>query len=227
MSDAFTTWELGVLDKISAPHSNNALNALYAWAQAESAPFDVMHINNPLNTTWTMPGATPWNTLGSGGHVWIYASIEDGIAATALTLLQPNFYPTILAHLRAGDPYTSWTGEACVELQRWGTGCGWTGKTFGPAPGALGVDDLTPQQEAWLVDVHSALGRVEKALGTAAGATDPNYVIPNYLGWTRDETSRETAILAALADLKAHPAAVADPSVLAIVQRIESALKQA
>jgi hypothetical protein len=34
-------------------------------------------------------------------------------------------------------------------------------------------------------------------------------------------------VLAAIADLKAHPAAIADPSVLAIVTRIENALKAA
>jgi hypothetical protein len=34
-------------------------------------------------------------------------------------------------------------------------------------------------------------------------------------------------VLAAIADLKAHPAAIADPAVLAIVTRIETALRSA
>lgn len=76
--------------------------------------------------------------------------------------------------------------------------------------------ELTPQQEAWLVDVHSALARVETALGTAPGASDPNYVIPNFLGWTRD-------VSAALADLKAHPAA-ADPALLALITQLQTAI---
>lgn len=50
---------------------------------------------NPLDTTLFLPGASAYNSFGAGGkeHVWNYLNAEQGIAATALTLLQPNMEP--------------------------------------------------------------------------------------------------------------------------------------
>jgi|SRR5579859_4233475 len=101
---------------------------------------------------------------------------------------------------------------------------------FGAGGGSLGgfLMALSDADQEWVkqlvAETHQAVGRLEHALGTV----DPSGAVqaPDYLGWSRDETAREQAILAALADLKAHPAA-ADPAVLAIATRIETALKAA
>jgi len=95
---------------------------------------------------------------------------------------------------------------------------------FGAGSGTLGgfLAALTDADQAWIkqliAETHEAMGRVEHALGTVDASG--NIQTPGYLGWSRDETARETAILAAIADLKAHPATQADPALMAIVQQI-------
>lgn len=129
----YSQWVLGVLQGIAAPANATTLDALWAWSGAESLPRDRMSICNPLDTTWSMPGAIAFNTLPSGAHVWQYASVQDGITATVATLLQPGYYPTILSHLRNSVPRAAW-GDCAVELGRWGTGAGWLRTDYGPFP---------------------------------------------------------------------------------------------
>jgi hypothetical protein len=134
------TWAVGVLKGIGAPLGTANADTTWAWSNAESGA-DVMRWNNPLNTSWYLPGAIAMNSI----PVWKYATVQDGIDATVLTLLGgprwpdpfPQYYPTILAHLRNSVPRGQWT-DACPELGLWGTGCGWLQSTYGPVPGNLG-----------------------------------------------------------------------------------------
>lgn len=50
---------------------------------------------NPLDTTLSCPGATPYNSFGDHGseHVWNYARAQDGVNSTVLTMMQPNMAP--------------------------------------------------------------------------------------------------------------------------------------
>lgn len=130
MSDTFTVWKSGVLSQIGAPDNATNTDTLWAWSSAEGG---IGH-NNPLNTTFYMPGATPWNTLSGNLHVWIYASITDGITATVSTLLNGD-YPLIVSHFQNSEPRQQWS-DACGELGTWGTGCGWISNNYGAAPGA-------------------------------------------------------------------------------------------
>lgn len=169
-----------MLAGIGAPDDATNTDTLWAWSSAEGG----LGHNNPLNTTYPMANATPWNTLSNGFHVWVYATIEDGINATVYTLLNGR-YPTIVSHLRNSIPRQQW-GDACGELGVWGTGCGWINTFYGPAPGQE-ANDLTPQEDQWLAEVHAAVGRLELALGTATGPGQLNPNPPNYLGFINNE----------------------------------------
>lgn len=56
---------------------------------------------NLIDSTLSAPGATPYNTLSGGGHVFDYPSAAVGVAANVATLEEPQFAPLTNA-LRAG-----------------------------------------------------------------------------------------------------------------------------
>lgn len=172
---AWEVWATGVLKGIAAPVSTQNADSLWAWSNAETAPFPMMHINNPLDTTLFMPGATPWNTFGDNRHVWIYKTVQDGITATVDTLLQPGFYSTILAHLRKSVPRAQW-GDACPDLGRWGTGCGWLHSTFGPVPGNLGDDMFTDRDRELLVALVGSFLQIREG-GSLALKTELDQIV--------------------------------------------------
>jgi hypothetical protein len=224
------TWAVGVLEAIGAPVDATNAETLWAWSNKESGA-DVMRWNNPLNTTQWLRGSVDMNSVG----VKKYGSVADGILATQVTL-KNGYYPVILANLRGSVPRASWS-NACPNLGTWGTGCNWLQATYGPVPGNLG-DDMFD-------DTDRAYARDEAARVAALAAGDHSFTahdgtvvpIPVSLGDILAAVKAIAApppakvdltpVLAAIADLKAHPAAVADPAVLAIVTKIENALKAA
>jgi hypothetical protein len=146
---AWEEWASGVLNGLGAPESTAAVDALWAWSNAETAPYDLMRWNNPLDTTERWTGSSSANSAG----VQRYLTVQDGAAATVATLLN-GYYPVIVAHLVGGVPRQQW-GDACTELSRWGTGCGWLAFTYGPAPSDIG-GDMTPEEHGWLSAVFMA-----------------------------------------------------------------------
>lgn len=160
---SFGTWYVGVMNGIGAPINEVTLDVCWTWARRESEPYDPMHINNPLDSTWGMPGASPWNSFGDGEHVWIYADVQDGITATVLTLLDGR-YPIILDHLRRSVPRTQWQ-DACAELGTWGTGCDWlTTTVFGAAPGGTLPPEVTQTEFDALVAANPMLANLHGQL---------------------------------------------------------------
>ncbi len=129
---AWEDWAAGVLEGLGAAMSSEAVDGLWAWSNAETAPYDLMRWNNPLDTTKRWPGSVSANSVG----VQSYATIQDGVGAT-LAALQNGYYPTIVAHLRNGVPRQQW-GDASTELSRWGTGCNWIGAAYGTPPSGIG-----------------------------------------------------------------------------------------
>lgn len=152
---AWVDWATEVLHGISATLTQANLDSLWGWSNAESGS-DVMRWNNPLNTTQPWPGATNANSVG----VKIYPSEVDGAQATVVTLLNGN-YPTVVAHLQSSVPRGEW-GDACGQLRKWGTGCGWLNTNYGAAPGAAEVD-MTPDQDAKLTAIYNFLSNPEFA----------------------------------------------------------------
>lgn len=113
-------WAPHLLAVIGGHSDAEKLRFLDSWTQAEggSASF------NPLNTTFPLPGATDYNSVGVKNYprpVW-------GVCATALTLTNPASgpltYPKILGHLQSATG--AYTAEQIVadcgeELRHWGT----------------------------------------------------------------------------------------------------------
>lgn len=100
-----------ILAGVGAPVTDNNLNFLYGWRQAEGghAAF------NPFNTTQKATGATAYNSVG----VKNYTSEEQGIAATIKTLKNGR-YEVILSAMRA-DSVPEVTAEALIASP-WGKG---------------------------------------------------------------------------------------------------------
>lgn len=146
-------WASGVLGGVGAPVDANNVDTLWGWSNAESGT-DVMRWNNPLNTTQPWPGAQNMNSVG----VKRYASINDGVLATVATL-DNGYYPTILANLRSSRPRAQW-GNACGELGKWGTGCGWLTSVYGAAPGDILAADMTPEESNQLATVFAVVSQL-------------------------------------------------------------------
>ena len=141
-------WASGVLTGLGASVSTAAVDALWAWSNAETAPYDLMRWNNPINTTERWPGSTSANAAG----VQRFPTVQDGVGATVATL-KNGYYPIVVSHLVDGVPREQW-GDACTELGRWGTGCRWIGSTYGPAPTEIG-GDMTSEEHSWLQAVFN------------------------------------------------------------------------
>jgi hypothetical protein len=107
-------WAGRFLKAIGAPVSQNNLVAMVAWQSAEGT----MASWNPLATTYSMPGATAFNSVG----VRNYTSLEQGIQAIVFTLQSPGHgYENILADLRASaDPAVT---AGAINASDWCSGC--------------------------------------------------------------------------------------------------------
>lgn len=132
----FSGWEAQTLEAIGAPVTVANVYFLDAWQAQEGGSA----ANNPLNTTWDMSsaGATPYNTLGGGGHVWNYADPSQGVDATAKTL-QGGYYPAIVAALKSGNPFQGDLSAIASEMNTWGTGSSWLSKAASSAIGSLSI----------------------------------------------------------------------------------------
>ena len=107
-------WAAKFLRALGAPVTRNNLVVMVAWQSAEGT----MASWNPLATTYPMPGATDFNSVG----VKNYTSLVQGIKAIILTLGSPNYgYEAVMADLRASaDPVV--TAEA-INASSWCHGC--------------------------------------------------------------------------------------------------------
>lgn len=98
------------------PISQQNVQAIVGWENAEGGHFHNDAKYNPLNTTQPEPGA---GNTGSQGNIKVYTSWRQGLQATLQTLNNGN-YPGILAALTKGDSAAA-VGQAIVASP-WGTG---------------------------------------------------------------------------------------------------------
>ena len=135
---AFEVWCLGVIRGVGEPLTQVSVDTHWAWANAETAPYDLMRWNNPQNTTEPWAGALDSGAQPGLHDVKIYRTLQDGIDATCWTLLNEPYYGAIVANLRAGLPRQAWGvySQAAAELHAWGTGSAWLNAApyFGSAP---------------------------------------------------------------------------------------------
>lgn len=108
-------WRQKILGGVQAPVTPANLKFLDLWARAEGGTA----ANNPFNTTQSSRGATPYNTLDSGGHVWNYVSPQAGLQATIQTLNNGR-YGNIISALQQGSSAKS--SADALAASPWGTG---------------------------------------------------------------------------------------------------------
>jgi hypothetical protein len=158
-------WESEVLAGIGAPVNASTRGFLDLWHKYEggSASF------NPLNTTLYEPGATAYNTLPGGGHVYNYPTEPAGVQATVATLKGGGGrYSDVVNALVSGQPfaYTRAGGSSSPvipELRTWGT----TGfadllaKGYDPGP-TVSITDVG-------ANIGAGYGVVGGAVGDALG----------------------------------------------------------
>jgi|SRR5215472_12015353 len=107
-------WQAQILQGVGAPQTRANFNALDAWQRAEGGTA----LNNPFNTTQTMPGSTAYNQVAGTAGVQNYSTPGQGIAATINTLNNGR-YGGIIDALRAGN--NPQAVASAVGASPWGT----------------------------------------------------------------------------------------------------------
>jgi hypothetical protein len=100
-----------LLENLGAPVSEENLKFLYAWRQSEGKAGKF----NPFNTTYKMPNATDFNSVG----VKNYQTLQDGMVATIKTLKNGR-YNCIVDGLK--NDIGAANIAKCESLKTWGTG---------------------------------------------------------------------------------------------------------
>jgi peptidoglycan hydrolase CwlO-like protein len=133
MTITFDQWAAHFLDRLAVPGCQSNVVAVVAWETAEYTTATW----NPLATTYSMPGATKFNSAG----VKNYRSLNQGLDATVSTLLlgvRSYGYGDIIAGLAECSPPIV-TAEA-IRASDWCHGCA----------GGNYVTSLVPSVEAYL-----------------------------------------------------------------------------
>jgi hypothetical protein len=112
----YPQWAALFLQRIEAPVCGNNLISVVAWEQQEHTEAAW----NPLATTYAMPGATRFNSIG----VRNFRSLDQGLDATVLTLQRGwsiQGYGWIVYYLQnCADPQTS---ARAINASGWCAGC--------------------------------------------------------------------------------------------------------
>jgi hypothetical protein len=116
-STDMTTFAHHLLQSLNVPDNESNVQALIAWEQAEGG---IVH-NNPMNCTLDLPGATNWNSIG----VKTYVSLDQGLQATVMMIVDHPGYPAIYNALKDGTSSCA-VGKAVVyglnvNGEAWGT----------------------------------------------------------------------------------------------------------
>jgi len=111
---AFGKWAENFLPVLGAPTCRANLVVVVAWQAQEFTKASW----NPLATSYSMPGATKYNSHG----VRNYVSLEQGLEASRRTLaLSSHGYEAILSRLRSCSP--SMTTAEAIRDSDWCRGC--------------------------------------------------------------------------------------------------------
>lgn len=109
---AWDSFFVAVLQRLGMPVSSRNLSVLGTMARGEGMATSSF---NPLATTQPAAGAGQFNSVG----VRDYTSFDQGVEATAQTLMNGN-YPGLLAGLQQSAPPSYYTsGEAAANLRTW------------------------------------------------------------------------------------------------------------
>ena len=106
-------WIKSFLSALGAPQTAANVNSVSSWISHET-PWPPVAANNPLNTTYSLGGATNYNSVG----VKNYPDAATGLNATIATL-QSGAYSDIVSLLRSGQGLC---GHSLSGLSTWSGG---------------------------------------------------------------------------------------------------------
>jgi len=104
-----------LLDRLGFPNNQNNIVSIVAWEALEGGHWHNAAKFNPLNTSQPMPGSF---NPGFAANVQAYVSWDQGIEATAKTLLYAAYSPIREALLHSADPNIT---LAAIAVTPWGT----------------------------------------------------------------------------------------------------------
>src|ERR1700744_2378880 len=99
MSVNMKQFAVDLLHHLGAPVNHQTVSSIMGWQMAEGGA----NHNNPFNTTYDMPGASTFNSVG----VKSYKDYSDALHATVNTLLHsdPKYgYGAIVGALKSSNP---------------------------------------------------------------------------------------------------------------------------
>jgi cell wall-associated NlpC family hydrolase len=155
------TWAEALANDLGNPAPDeNTLRFINSWIRAEGTAA----MYNPLATSQTMPGSTPFNSH----NVQNFTSVEQGLEATVITL-HSNFpgYADIAEGIRTNDVERAFAG---LVASPWGTQAGDVASIFNGPDSSQPVDSAPPAAATSQRDqvIQIALGQLGKPyiLGT-------------------------------------------------------------
>lgn len=124
----FNDWLHRFYDEAGIPHTNRNARVGIAWLYTESGDPDGKSKTapwNPLGSSWKLTAETAPSGIASTdfntAHVQRYATFQDGLYATRLTILQQSHgYPVIVKRLRS-NWYSARAVMHAIEESDWGT----------------------------------------------------------------------------------------------------------
>jgi hypothetical protein len=148
MAKVTDVFYIRVLEAMGVLPTSNNVNILKYWQTFEGGNAK----NNPLNTTYKVSGATDYNTA----KVKNYQTPEDGISATARTLLL-NYYKPIVKAFKENKSLEYWRNNQDIDksLRTWGT-VNFANYLNKPTPNNIPtIPDQTPDKKKKIIIVSA------------------------------------------------------------------------
>ena len=191
----FATMLLGGLGAKATPE---AINNVMFWEGKEGGNWNNTAKFNPLNTSYTLPGSTNFNTKKPGGGVQAYTSWDQGLQATLSTLTGKDAsargYTAIVDFLKKG-------GGSTADMLKLMQGSSWDAGKYGGAGGSSSSSSSGGSSSSPLVDAAAAAdyAALQKAGAFNSKSSGGTNITINLTG-SADSTANAKAIVKHLSD---------------------------
>jgi hypothetical protein len=188
-----------LLSGLGAKATPEAINDVMFWEGKEGGNWHNTAKFNPLNTSYTLPGSTNFNTKKSGGGVQAYTSWDQGLQATIGTLTGKNAkergYTAIVDFLKKGGGSTA-DMLKIMQNSQWDAGkYGGAGGSSSSAPASATTTSNAPVNAAEAANMST----LQNAGAFNSKSTGGTNITINLTG-SMDSTANALAIKKALSD---------------------------
>ena len=187
-----------LLNGLGAKATPEAINNVMFWEGKEGGNWHNTAKFNPLNTSYTLPGSTNFNTKKPGGGVQAYTSWDQGLQATLSTLTGKDAsargYTAIVDFLKKG-------GGSTADMLKLMQSSSWDAGKYGGAGGSSSSSSSGGSSSSPLVDAaaaadYAALQKAGAFNSKSGGGTN---ITINLTG-SADSTANAKAIVKHLSD---------------------------